>query len=244
MHYSNIKDQPVFLGNGPMVDIVRQLPPEMQAFFMASAAAYTQQAVAAQGLRALASTRSDAAAHEAGHAVWYAANGVTVTSIKVAPRPWPQVMPKELGREYWTGVTLTDQPELAWGPGSSVKELMELAHSLLAGGAAELLLRKGNFRQGSAADERSLAMVIFHLVGAKRALGESSCVSIQELAAIEKATDEARCAAAEGVAHVLSTNIGTLHRVSAALLRHDEIDRKLAAELLKDVKPAKWIPAA
>ncbi len=236
MNNSDFNIQPVFLGDGPMGSLVSQFDPLTLNFYNHAVEYYTNTALAEQGFRSLGSSRHDAAAHEAGHAVWYAANGITVTSIKVEPKPWPVPVPKELGKEYWTGLTVTNEPLIAFGLSSSVDELIQIAQSFIAGGAGELLLRGDKFRKGSAADERAMAQVLYAMVDAKRVAEGSIDFSMLDLNAVFECIGQAQMIAMSGVFKVMVSNKPTLNRVSAALLRHDQIDRDLASELLKGVK--------
>ena len=208
-----------FLGNGPMAGMVAQLPPEVQDEYLRMMTAMQQRAVQMQGPRALASTRRDAAAHEAGHAVVYASLGFPVLSIEISPKAWPVKVPEALGQEFWTGLTVPKMELRLIGYQTPSPILLSYGCELIAGWIGELMLRDKKFRAGSSTDEIAFADYVFGILAEQLRLARAQVISIAQREVWSR----------------LETNIGALHRVETALLRHRNLDQEQAAKLLADV---------
>lgn len=215
-----MSDNIEFVGNGPMVELVAQMPVDIQQDFVAKVAQLQQWAVSKQGLRALASRRADSAAHEAGHCVFYASIGVPVGSAEIWPKPWPMNVPEALGTEYWCGLTIPEMEPREIGPQTSPHVLLEFGLELIAGWMGEVLLRGQKFRAGSSADEVAYADFVLRLLADQRGM------QVDEVIGMAQREAETR----------LSENMDALRAVELALLRHRKIDREQAAKLLTGVK--------
>jgi hypothetical protein len=213
-------DRVQFLGNGPMAGMVAQLPPEVQDQYLSMMIAMQQSAVQMQGPRALASTRRDAAAHEAGHAVVYASLGFPVFSIAISPKAWPVKVTEALGQDFWTGLTIPEMEPRLIGYQTPSQILLSYGCELIAGWAGELMLRDKKFRAGSSTDEIVFADYVLGILAEQLRLTRAQVISI--------AQREVWCR--------LEANSATLRRVETALLRHRKLDREQAAKFLKDVK--------
>ena len=125
-----------------MNSIVAGMPVDVRGWFIAELQAKGSLALAQQGRKAFESPRKASAAHEAGHAVNYAASGTSVRSVKIFHRSHD-------GRRHWLGITLGGG---AWciTPDTAPENDLAVARNQLAGVLGEFVLDARDFRAAPA----------------------------------------------------------------------------------------------
>ncbi|UZF93014.1 hypothetical protein [Bosea sp. NBC_00550] len=212
-----------FIGDGPMASMVQNLDPIGRAAYQGINNAILRSAFERQGAYALGSSRIDAAAHEAGHAIYNTATGSPVTRVSIRPARIPaEGRVAGGGGTYWVGLT-----EGGWcvSPDTDPSDDMDRVRDLLAGFYGERQLLGDRLRLGSAADERTTAMMIAGFTAMK--LGADGLLLLGEQAAI--------------VAEILRINDAPLRAVTRLLERDRRIRGDRLARLLADVEPFRVI---
>ena len=127
-----------------------RIPPPLRELFIAQVRALAMAAEAIQGQDAFATPAKAAAAHEAGHAIQAAAEGVPVSDCRIVRATVPPLGAVRLGETLGA-------PAWIAGPTTHPDSDLHVARRQLAGLAGELLLDLRNFRFGSSLDELALS---------------------------------------------------------------------------------------
>jgi hypothetical protein len=109
--------------------------------------------LAEQGPVAFETPRSSAIAHEVGHCIQAAHDGICVERVRVFTQ-------QAFGQVAWVGWTDSSDPRCLIGPDTAPELILKRACSLIAGVVAEAVLDRGGYRDGSSLDEVVVAQLL------------------------------------------------------------------------------------
>ena len=111
-----------------------------------------------QGSAAFEMPRSSAIAHEVGHVIQAAHDGIRVERVEVFCK-------KTLGTVAWGGWTYSTERRCAYGPDTAPEQILRKVCNLIAGVIGECVLDPAGYRDGSSLDETVVAQVLVDQVG-------------------------------------------------------------------------------
>ena len=178
---------------------------------------YAAALLKAEGLRAFENPRSAALAHEVGHAIVGAHDGLKITSITV----WRH---KTLDRA-WLGIT-NERRRWSITPTTPIREALTRACFIIAGEAGEVVLDPDGYRKGSSIDEVALSQRI--VLGYARILGDEP----------ERLWNAVRSRAA----HIIGHNKHLAQELIARLDRTQTLRNRAMHDVLSQVQqiPSDW----
>jgi hypothetical protein len=109
---------------------------------------YGEKLLSDEGPRAFDMPRSAALAHEAGHAIVFAHDGIEVECVAI----WHGTHPMT-GIPAWCGGTFERKRRWKLGPQSPLDDVLKRAGFMIAGEAGEAVLDPDGYRRGSSLDE-------------------------------------------------------------------------------------------
>jgi hypothetical protein len=133
------------------------LPAEAHAGVHACVVEAAERVLASEGLRAFEMPRSAALAHETGHAIVGAHEGLTIVEVGVFER----------AADVWSGVT-TESSTWSVDANTPTATALGRARYLIAGIAGEAVLDPDNCRSGSSLDEIVLSQALLGGIWTKR----------------------------------------------------------------------------
>jgi hypothetical protein len=174
------------------------------------------------GVDAFVSTKLEAAAHEAGHAVIDAALGDEVRSVSVFRLPNHERRARALGSagEVWAGVTSATKTREC-GPHTDPREDLKIVWRVIGGWVGEFSY-SGRVRVGSSLNEIVVAQMVCHAAALK--LGEDSpTLFINQIGVVKD---------------ILVANKATHEALTARLMRRSSIGPNALKTFLKNVRRA------
>jgi hypothetical protein len=203
---------------------IQNASPAMRQHFIDTAIRTVTHLTASEGVNAFISPRREAAAHEAGHCIIFAADGVDVLFTRVWPAtPSPRVRRvfKRKRGLFWVGWTETaGLPKIA-DQHSAVADDLRYVRTLLAGQCGEALDR-GGARSGSSLDEIILAQMICQTVASKTG-GDAEAIYVRQR---------------QIVVDTLAVFRAEHRQITKALMRQQRLD---GGELKQLIRSVAWV---